>query len=198
MIDDLLRFGELQPLWTGLRLETVDPELAQREGLAATRGAVVLKVFEGSPAAEAGLAAGDLLVAVQGKPIVAKEDVSTALSTVPPGTPVALDVRRGKDGFRYSLAAVRPPKGLGLEVLRSSLGLEVSTAEGGIYLDTVARRSVAARAGLEPGDRVIGANGQRVTDIDQLGNEVLRALDRGSLFLVVGRGRYAYNLNLPL
>jgi len=62
----------------------------------------------------------------------------------------------------------------------------------------VGRGSVAARAGLRPGDRVLAANGQRLRDAELLGHEVLRGLDRGSLLLVVGRGRYAYNLNLPL
>src|SRR3954471_24708886 len=51
VIDDLLRFGELQPLWTGARLVTVDPELARRYGLGSVRrGALVLKVSPSSPA----------------------------------------------------------------------------------------------------------------------------------------------------
>jgi serine protease Do len=198
VVDDLLRFGELQPLWSGLRLETLDPELARREGLSETRGALVVKVFAGSPAARAGVEAGDVLVEVRDQPVVAREDVTTALSSVAPGTPVPVELRRGDAGFKLSIAAVRPPKGLGLEVLRTTLGLQLSAERDAILVDGVARRSIAARAGLEPGDRVIAANGQRVADLDQLGNEVLRALDRGSLFLVVGRGRYAYNLNLPL
>ncbi len=198
VVDDLLRFGELQPLWTGLRLETVDAELARREGLPAGRGALVLKVFEGSPAKYSGVEAGDLLTAIAGKPILTREDVTTALYSVAPETPLAVELRRGESGLRLSLQAIRPPRGLGLEVLAGSLGLAVSTAGGALVVDRVDGRSQAARAGLEPGDRVLAANGQRLVDLEQLGHEVLRSLDRGSLFLVVGRGRYAYNLNLPL
>jgi serine protease Do len=198
VVDELLHFGQLQPLWTGLRLESVDPELARREGLGSSRGALVLRVFADSPAARAGLKEGDLILAIEDKSVVAKEDITTAIYSVAPGTELGLDVKRGDTGFKYSIAAVRPPRGLGLEVLRTTLGLEVAAESDGIYVDTVARRSIAARAGLEPGDRVVGANGQRVGEMEQLGFEVLRALDRGSLYLVVGRGRYAYNLNLPL
>jgi serine protease Do len=198
VVDELLRFGELAPLWTGLRLETVDPELARREGLAAPRGALVIKVFADSPAAAAGVRQGDLLVSIAGKPIVAKEDVTTAFYSVAPGTELAVDLRRGDTGFKYALSAVRPPKGLGLQVLAGAIGLEVGVEGDGLVVEKVERRSIAARAGLEPGDRVIGANGQRVAGLEPLGREVLRSLDRGSLFLVVGRGRYAYNLNLPL
>jgi len=198
VVDDLLRFGELQPLWTGLRLETVDAELARREGLPVARGALVVKVFPDSPAARAGLAAGDVLTAIEGKPAAAREDLATALYSVPAGTPVRIEVRRGARTFPLALVAVRPPRGLGLTVLEQALGLTVSGGARGLVVEGVARGSLAARAGLEPGDRLLGANGQRLEGTEQLGHEVLRGVDRGSLLLVVGRGRYAYNLNFPL
>ena len=199
VVDDLVRFGSLQPLWSGLRLETVDAELARREGLPVARGALVVRVFERSPAARAGLAAGDVLIAVEGKPVAAREDLSTAFHSVAPGTALRVEVRRGEQGFPLALSAVRPPDGLGLEVLGSALGLTIGGGgREGLEIVRVDRRSVADEAGLAAGDRVLAANGQRVASAAELGNEVLRALDRGSLFLVVGRGRYAYNLNLPL
>jgi serine protease Do len=198
VVDDLLRYGELQPLWTGLRLETVDPELARREGLAATRGALVLRVFEDSPAASAGVREGDLLTTLDGQAITAREDLTTAFYSVPPGTPLRVDALRGERRVRLALTAARPPRGLGLRVLETTLGLGTRSERGGLVIDRVERRSTAAQAGLQPGDRLLAANGQRLTSLEQLGHEVLRSLDRGSLFLVVGRGRYAYNLNLPL
>ena len=198
VIDDLLRFGELQPLWSGLRLETVDAELARGSGLAASRGALVVRVFDASPAARAGVREGDVVVAVAGKPVVAREDVTTAFYSNAPGTPLTFEVRRGEQTLRLAIAAERPPKGRGLDVLASAVGFTVSAERGGLFVDTVERRSRAARAGLEPGDRLLAANGQQLTDREQLGHEVLRALDRGTLSLVVGRGRYAYNLNLAM
>jgi len=45
---------------------------------------------------------------------------------------------------------------------------------------------------------VLGANGQPTRDLDELGREVLRAAERGSLLLAVGRGRYVYNLSFGL
>jgi len=198
VVDDLLRYGELKPLWTGLRLESLDPELARREGLSANRGALVVKVFDGSPAARAGFREGDLLVTLDGKPVTAREDVATAFYSVSPGTSLTIQIRRGESSFPLALAAERPPKGLGLRVLGSALGLTVTSGRGGLYVDRVDRRSRADRAGFEPGDQLVAANGQRLTDLEQLSDEVLRSLDRGSLYLVVGRGRYAYNLNLPL
>jgi serine protease Do len=198
VVDELLRFGELQPLWTGLLLETIDPELAQRGGLVVSRGALVMRVFAGSPAARAGVRQGDVVVGVEGRPVAAREDVWTAFHSVAPGEPILLELRRGGQAPKLAVAAERPPRGLGLEVLSSAVGLRVGAGGEGLVVERVERRSTAERAGLRAGDRVLAANGQRLAGLDQLGREVLRAVDRGSLLLVVGRGRYAYNLNLPL
>ena len=68
----------------------------------------------------------------------------------------------------------------------------------GLEITRVASGSSAARTGLESGDAILQANGRDVTTPDALGEEVLRGFDRGSLLLVVERGRYAYNLEFPL
>ncbi len=198
VVDDLLRFGELQPLWTGLRLVTLDPEIARREGYGVARGALVESVHENSPADRAGLRAGDLVVGVGGKALAAREDLSTALYSVPAGTPVVLEVRRGAATLKLSLQAMRPPAGLGARVLERSVGLRLEARGGALVVTVVAAGSAAERKGLRPGDRVLSANGQRVGDVEALGREVLRGLDRGGVLLMVQRGRYAYHLGFPL
>ncbi len=198
VIDDLLRFGELQPLWTGARLVSVDPELARRSGLAVRRGALVLKVYPGSPAAEAGLREKDVIVAVGGHAVAAREDVTTALYTAAAGAAIEAEVRRGDRTLRIRLRGVHPPQGLGLQVLERSVGLSVEPVRGGLAIRRVTDGSVAEQKGLRPGDVVLGANGQQVESVEGLGREVLRGLDRGGLLLAVQRGRWVYNLDFPL
>src|SRR5436305_1477028 len=198
VVDDLLRFGELQPLWSGARLLTVDPELARRSGIASRRGALVFKVYPDSPAAAAGLQEKDVIVAAGGHPVVSREDVGTALYTAPAGSPVELEVRRGDRTLKVGLKPVHPPQGLGLQVLERSVGLKVEPVQGGLAIRQVANGSVAAERGLRPGDVILGANGQQTASAEALGREVLRGLDRGSLPLSVQRGRWVYNLDFPL
>jgi len=198
VVDDLLRFGELRPLWTGARLLTVDAELAQRYGLKERRGALVFKVYPDSPAIEAGLAEEDVILAVEGKPIATREDVTTALYTAALGAPLRLDVRRGDRTLQLTLRSVRPPEGLGLRFLERSIGLVVEVKQGHLTIKEVAGGSLADRRGLRRGDLILGANGQEITALDALGREVVRGLDRGGLLLAVGRGRYVYNLDFPL
>ena len=78
------------------------------------------------------------------------------------------------------------------------MGLSIRESEGRLLVDAVAAGSAAAERGLRRGDAVLGANGQPTRDLDELGREVLRAAERGSLLLAVGRGRYVYNLSFGL
>jgi serine protease Do len=198
VVNDLLRFGELHPLWTGLRLVSIDPELARRNDLAVARGAYVFKVYPGSPAAQAGLAEGDIVTTLQGQPVLSREDVTTALYSLPEGTALHLAVRRGNRTLDATLHPLRPPRDLGLRILAQGVGLEVAEERGGLVVKGVTRGSAADRTGLGPGDVILGANGHEVAKLDALGEEVLRGYDRGGLPLVVQRGRFAYNLEFPL
>jgi len=198
VVDDLLRFGELRPLWTGARLMTVDAELAQRSGLPVSRGALILKVYPDSPASAAGLQENDVIVTLGGHPVTAREDVATALYTAPSGTPVDLEIRRGDRTVKVSLRAAPPPQGLGLRFLESGVGLTVEESRGALVIRRVTDGSQAAQQGLRPGDVILGANGQEVAKPEDLGREVLRGIERGGLLLAVQRGRFVYNLDFPL
>jgi serine protease Do len=198
VVDDLLRFGALRPLWTGARLITIDAETAQSANLPVRRGALVLKVYPGSPAAQAGLQEKDVVVAVNGHPVTAREDVATALYTAAAGSAVGLDLRRGERTLTVSLKAVQPPQGLGRQVLESNVGLDVAESQGALVIRRVTEGSLAAGRGLRPGDVILGANGQEVSKEEDLGREVLRGLERGGLLLAVQRGRYVYNLDFPM
>ncbi len=198
VVSDLLRFGELRPVWTGLRLQTIDPASAKDSDLPVQRGALVTKVYPASPGARAGLKEGDAIVSASGVAVAAREDVTTAVYSVAVGNPVGLVVRRGAQSLTLQLRPERPPQDLGVNLLERGIGLRVEAADGGLTITSVQRGSLADEKGLRRGDIVLGANGQETPKVEDLAREVLRGIDRGGLLLVVQRGRYAYNISFPL
>jgi len=198
VVADLLRFGELPPLWTGLKTLTLDPELAHRYGVAEERGVLVSRVFPDSPAAASGFEENDVIVTAGGRPLASREDLTTAFYSLPSGDPLALGVRRDGRELTLRLTPERPPEGLGLRFLERGIGIVVEHRHEVLRIDRVVPGSPAAERGLAAGDFVIAANGQRVRDPESLGREVLRGLERGGLLLMVQRGRYRYNLSFPL
>lgn len=198
IVDDLLRYGTLQPIWTGLRLLSLDRELASRYELSLERGAIVEKIHPGSPAARAGFRASDVLLRVGSRPVSSKEDVMTAVYSVAVGTRVPVRLWRDGKELDLELPVETPPTDLGISHLEAQIGLFVQVANGRVVIVGVRRGSAADQKGLDRGDLVLAANGQRVDTVEALAREVLRALDRGGLLLVVGRGRRSYYLSFRL
>lgn len=198
VVDDLLRYGSLQPIWTGLRLLSLDRELARRYDLPLERGAIVEQVHPGSPAARSGFRASDVLLEVGDRKVSSKADVMTSVYSVAVGSRVPIKVWRDGSQRDLELLIESPPTDLGLSHLEAQIGLFVEALEGRLTIVGVRRGSTADRKGLERGDLVLKANGQLVETAEELALEVLRALDRGGLLLVVRRGRRSYYLSFRL
>ncbi len=69
VIDQLIEFGETKRGWLGVRIQTVTKEIADLEKLKNTEGALVASVSENSPAAKAGIKAGDIILEFDGKKV---------------------------------------------------------------------------------------------------------------------------------
>jgi 2-alkenal reductase len=110
-LDQLVRTGTVRYAYIGVRTQDVTPGIAREFGLGARQGALVTRVDDGTPAAEAGLRGGtktevyngldvtlggDLIVAIGNTPVTSTEDVSRIVSTeLLPGQTVTFTVLRG-------------------------------------------------------------------------------------------------------
>jgi serine protease Do len=198
VIQDLLRFGEVHSAWLGAVTATLTPEEAKRLGHDTDRGALVVRVFSDSPAGRAGIKAGDVITAVEGKPVDSREAFSTFTATVPTAQPLQLSVAREGAPRNVSVTPVDPPSGLGLRILEEVAGLRVADEKRSVVIDEVVSGSRAADVGLAPGDVIVGVNGAEVTSTKALNTEVMRGAERSSIVLSVARGRYVYNLTFPM
>ena len=85
----------------GLDVREVTPADVERESLVSSRGAVVSAVTDGSPADEAGVRAGDVVVAFDGETVRSARQLSRLVQETPPGRAAGITVRR--DGARLEL-----------------------------------------------------------------------------------------------
>lgn len=172
--------GELSRSWIGVHVQNLTPELAKSYGLASTSGALVSDVVPGSPAAKAGVQAGDVLTRFDGKAVDSSSALPVLVSLTENGNEVKVELwRNGKletsnvrlearpnqdaakakservkdGGFGLSLRALTPEA-------REQLGIE---AERGVLVSEVAPGSSAARAGLRSGDVIIEVQGKPVS-----------------------------------
>ena len=175
--------------WLGVAVQDVTPPMATALGLEKSGGALVSDVQEGSPAAKAGLARGDVIVALDGKPIEDSRALRMATAETAPGAKVKLDVMRKDKRVEITATlgevpseekqAGGPQRGggaLGMDVvpLTPDLARRLDMPEGatGAIVRRVAPGSRAAEAGIRPGDVIQEVDREPV----QSPNDVTRAL----------------------
>jgi len=198
VIQDLLKYGEVHAAWIGAVTATLTPEEARRRGYKTQHGALIVRVFAGSPADRAGLRAGDIITAVAGKSVDSRESFSTHTSTLAPNQPVELRYDRNGSTFTLRVSPTDPPADLGLRMLEQVAGLRVIDEQRAVVIDQVLPNTRAADIGLEPGDIIVAINDREVRSTKDANTELMRGAERSSIVLSVQRGRYVYTLTFPM
>ncbi len=198
VIQDLLHYGQVQTAWIGAITSTLTPEEAMRLGLRVSRGALVERVFPGSPAAQAGLRSGDIITSVGDKAVDSREAFSTYTATIAAGQPTQLNVVRNGSVTRVSVRPTAPPSNLGLTILEQVCGLRAGDHGRNIVITDVVHGSRADRIGVTPGDVIVGVNGNEVGSTAALADQLSKSAERSSIVLDVAHGGAIYALTFPM
>ena len=208
VLDDLVSGGRVVRGWLGVTIQDLDEDLARSFDWQETKGALIGDVQEASPAADAGLRAGDIIIEYDGRAIEDTNALRLLVAGTRPGERVAVTVFR--DGRRRQLdvelgeldaadAGTSRPGAGGSEVslgmswrtltddIASQLGYEENP--GGVVITNVEPFSAAAKAGLRARDVVLAIDGEEIADASEL-SAVLGAadLERGVRLTVLTGG----------
>jgi serine protease Do len=165
----------------GVSVQEVNQSLADSFGLSKPEGALVSAVEKGSPADKAGIEPGDVIVKMNGTPIVESSDLPTLVADARPASRARLEiVRKGhtKD-VEVTIGTLKEAKiagNAGGQAEKGGLGLAVRPldpeeqqqvgVQGGLLVEDVA--GPAAQAGIQPGDVILQVNGTPVHSVEQL------------------------------
>lgn len=153
-----------------------------------------------SPAAQAGLQEGDILVSLDGAPVSGIEQFGNLIRSRSPGDVVTLHVQRGSTETvaRATLTATSRPLTLAQAVNRVTIGVRTVEAPEGARVETVQSSSPAERSGLKPGDVILRADGNPVTSPAGVTEILSRKREGESVVLVVKRGAHELTLSVPV
>jgi Do/DeqQ family serine protease len=94
VVDDIMRYGEVRRAYLGVSIQDVDGTLAQDLKLQTADGVLVAGVVQGGAAATAGLQRGDVITAINNRPVRSSPELLETVATRRPGDKVTLTVNR--------------------------------------------------------------------------------------------------------
>ena len=213
--------GRVSRGWLGVLIQDLTRELAPTFGLSQPRGALVARVMPDSPAAAAGLAAGDVILTYNGKEVSTSSALPLLVGSTPVGEAARLEVlRKGQpltveikiaelpddeeadtdaDGGRDGTPDGKPNRlGLVMRDLRPDQREALDLASGGVLVERV-KEGPGAAAGLTADDVILMIDGQPVEDLAGF-NRIIEALAPGkAVSVLVQRDdtRMFYALRVP-
>jgi len=212
VLGQLRTAGQVTRGWLGVSIQPLTPELAKSFAVQGTEGVLVASVVEDSPAAKAGIKAGDLLLRYEDKAV----SDPRALSSLVAGTPVGrtVEVQLVRDGKPQQLkvtignladtrqAAAETPGGSRVAWDRLGVELAALTAERahalgvegrkGVVVTEVKPNSPAAEAGISAGDVIREVNRVPVDSLDDVAKGLTQTRDKQALLRVERQGGARY------
>lgn len=207
--------GTVSRGWLGVLIQEVSRDLAESFGLNRPRGALVAEVVPDSPAEQAGLQAGDIVLEYNGEPINLSSDLPPMVGSTPVGETATLEILRGGDrqdikveigrlpGDDTAQAEPAPaqepnggPLGLTVEPLNEKTRKALDVDHG--VLVTNVARGPALNAGIRPNDVITELNRKPVTSVSEF-QAVASELpeDKAVSVRIVREGRATYLVMKP-
>jgi serine protease Do len=215
----LLAKGKVLRGYMGLSLQSIDEELAKALKLSNTSGALVASVVAGGPADQGGIKQGDVIIALEGRPVTDRDELRNRVAQVPPGTTVKVSILRNGRESSASVVLGSQPSAEAAPADREQaprqstsqrLGLTVQTlspeladqlgykSEQGAVITDVAAGSAAEDAGLQRGDLIKQVNRVDVRDAGGFENALRKITSGDTAALLVRRGSNSFYVPLQV
>ncbi|MEE9452164.1 MAG: trypsin-like peptidase domain-containing protein [Gammaproteobacteria bacterium] len=199
VMDQLIEYGSIERGLLGIFVQQLSPEVAEAFDETGTKGALVSQVNPGSPAEKAGMQAGDIIQEISDVPITYASQVKNTVGLLRTGTELNIKVLR--DGKTVTMKTIITDAQRHEEALQAQnpflFGLALrdfvqeSPMHGlveGVQVVGATENNEGWRAGLRPGDVIIAANQEKVTDLQQLQSATAKNKDMLLLHILRGVG----------
>jgi serine protease Do len=218
VISQLKEHGSVTRGWIGVQIQPVTQDIADSLGLKKAEGALVAEPQKDSPAVKAGIEAGDVITAVDGKPVKDARDLAKKIGALPPKASVKLAVlHKGSEktvtltlgempAVKEARAEANVPSDSGAVDL-AKLGLTLAPAarvagsgSEGVVVTGVDSSGVAAERGFSTGDVILEVAGKSVSTPADVREVVASARTEGkrSVLVRVKKGDNTRFVALPV
>ncbi|MCA1441708.1 Do family serine endopeptidase [Ensifer sp. IC4062] len=196
VMEQLIKHGEVRRGRIGISVQDLTPDLAEALRIEESSGAVVGSIEQNSPAAHAGLQAGDVILAVNNHKITGSADLRNRIGLAQVGSQVEIEYLRDQARKTVTMRIEPAEANAEAEAIPAPLqGAQFQDAAGNVVVSNIEDGSAAERSGLRAGDVIVAVNRQPIGTVAELaaalkdaGGTIALDLFRGGskLFLVIG------------
>ena len=183
--------GQIVRPWAGMTGQSLTSDLAEGFGLDRPSGVLVSQVYPGGPSDRAGIRSGDVVLAIQGRPVEDVQALHYRVATLDLGETATLAVWRDRAKIELSFPVEAPPEvpprnetllegpyplsGARIANLSPAFALEIDRPGlwEGVIIVEVLRGTPAARLGFRPGDLLVAIDGSEIDSVETA-KQVLR------------------------
>jgi serine protease Do len=198
LLSDLIEFGKVIPAWIGLRVQEVNPILAQSLELEKAEGVIVSDVEKDSPAEKAGLKTKDVVIGVDDQKIRSLGDWEDVVYLVREKQSLEITFLRDRKKIitklspeslpAHSTATSTTDLGMTVANISPSIAYQLGTNDKrGVVIAGVDKGGVAYQAGLEVGDMIRQIDDERINSVGDYEKQINRAKNKKRMVLLVER-----------
>jgi serine protease DegQ len=110
VMDSIIGTGQVVRGWIGVEPQDITPELAESFGLTKKTGTIIAGVLKDGPADKAGMKPGDILMAVEDKPVSDTTDMLNLIAQLPPGNKAKMTILRKNHQSTLNITVGKRPK----------------------------------------------------------------------------------------
>lgn len=200
VVQELVNYGYVHPVWIGLSGQDVDQRTAQYLNLDAPQGMLVTEVYKNAPADKAGIKTGDVIISLAGNDLKDKDQYLRRLMNVTRKERIELTVWRESKKFNFQLQPelFSQKKALALAENRWGFRLKESEQTRSLEVVQVKDNSPAQDLGLRSGDKIYKIAGKTMNNMESFVQVFMRYRMQNSLILLVARQGQGYYVRLRL
>jgi serine protease Do len=209
VIDQIIHQGTVKRAYLGVMLQAIDKELADALGLEKQEGVLISDIMKGSPAEQAGLLQGDVVLQYNNKPVKNVSKFRNDIALMEPGKELKLNILRNNSPLQLCVALGTQTEGeiasteliqkIGLEVENltpeTSSKMNLASNQEGVVISKIKQGSPAQQSGLRPGYLIVGVAGswnepKTVKNINEFAAALKELGNRKHIILIVRHQNY--------
>jgi len=210
VIADLILYGEVHPIWTGIWVQDLNRILIRYFEVPIDQGVLISDIDRSSPAERAGLRPGDIIRNVGGKHVSSRDEFYAVVRDFSVGMKIPITFWRDGVEQTVSVKAKSFPEDMADELAYKLLGVRVAdisittryrfhiSAREGVVLTRLRSGSYLERSGARAGDVIRQINELVIRTVDDFKKAIIKYRERSSVIILIQRGDQQYFVTVKI